>query len=69
MNVFCQKLLKHITINKLKVRLIHLGSVAVYGDGKSYFGKTKLISENSKIIVNDFIQIQNFEGFTNTKCC
>ncbi len=60
--IFVKKLLKHITINKLKVRLIHLGSVAVYGDGKSYFGKTKLISENSKIIVNDFYSNSKFRG-------
>ena len=59
---FVKKLLKHITINKLKVRLIHLGSVAVYGNGKSYFGKTKLISENSKIIVNDFYSNSKFQG-------
>ena len=59
---FVKKLLEHITINKLKVRLIHLGSVAVYGNGKSYFGKTKLISENSKIIVNDLYSNSKFQG-------
>ena len=59
---FSKNCLEHITINKLKVRLIHLGSVAVYGNGKSYFGKTKLISENSKIIVNDLYSNSKFQG-------
>ena len=60
--IFIKKLLKHITINKLKTRLIHLGSVAVYGGEKNYFGKKKYISENSKIILNDLYSNSKFRG-------
>ncbi|WP_440677268.1 NAD-dependent epimerase/dehydratase family protein [Candidatus Pelagibacter sp. HIMB1587] len=60
--IFIQKLLKYISVNKLKVRLIHLGSVAVYGGEENYFGRSKIISENSKVIPNDLYSNSKFKG-------
>ena len=67
--IFIKKLLEYINRSKLKLRLIHLGSVSVYGGTKNYLGRNKSISENSQIITNDTyahsklrsdILIQNF---------
>ncbi len=59
---FVKKLLEYININKLRVRLIHLGSVAVYGGSKTYFGRYKLIYENSKIKADTFYSNSKLKG-------
>ena len=41
--LFVKKLLKHIKNSQLKIRLIHISSVSVYGAGKNNFGKKKYI--------------------------
>lgn len=51
--IFVKKLLEYINKYKFRVRLIHLGSISVYGTSKNYFGQHKLISENSTIRAND----------------
>ena len=60
--IFVKKLLEHINNHKLKVRLIHLGSIAVYGRGKNYFGRYKLISENSITRANDLYSKSKLKG-------
>ena len=60
--IFVKKLLEHINNHKLKVRLVHLGSVAVYGRGKNYFGRYKLISENSITRANDLYSKSKLKG-------
>ena len=60
--IFVKKLLEHINNHKLKVRLVHLGSIAVYGRGKNYFGRHKLISENSITRANDLYSKSKLKG-------
>ena len=60
--IFIKKLLEHINNQKLSVRLVHLGSVSVYGGGKNYFARHKLIAENSKIISNDLYSSSKLKG-------
>lgn len=59
---FIQKLLKHISIYKLKIRFLHLSSVSVYGDGINYFGLNKTISEKSKIKLDNPYSKSKFKG-------
>tara|TARA_B110000003_G_scaffold263270_1_gene286741 strand:- start:5220 stop:6167 length:948 start_codon:yes stop_codon:yes gene_type:complete len=59
---FVKKLLTHIQACKFKVRLIHLSSVAVYGGAKNYFGKLKVISENSPTKVKDLYSRSKLKG-------
>ena len=51
--IFVKKLIQYINIHKSKVRLVHLSSVALYGGGKNYLGKEKIISENSALKTDD----------------
>tara|TARA_E500000178_G_scaffold46993_1_gene42273 strand:- start:45 stop:998 length:954 start_codon:yes stop_codon:yes gene_type:complete len=51
--LFLKKFIKYLIYLKLKVRIVHLSSVSVYGGAKSYFGKNKLIKETSTIKTND----------------
>ena len=51
--VFIKKLIDYIQNNKILVRLIHLGSVSVYGAEKNYISKVKTIRENSITIPYD----------------
>lgn len=60
--IFVKKLLEYINSNKFKVRLIHLGSISVYGTSKNYFGLNKLISENSAIRVNELYSKSKLQG-------
>lgn len=60
--IFVKKLLEYINSNKLRVRLIHLGSISVYGTSKNYFGQHKLISENSAIRANDLYSKSKIKG-------
>jgi nucleoside-diphosphate-sugar epimerase len=60
--IFIKKLLKYINTYKFKIRLIHLGSVAVYGGSKNYLGRFKLISESSTIRVNDLYSKSKLKG-------
>ena len=60
--IFVKKLLEYINSHKLRVRLIHLGSISVYGTSKNYFGRYKLISENSVIRANDLYSKSKLEG-------
>ena len=46
---FLKNLLRHISQYKLKIRLIHLSSVSVYGKLQDYLGQSKTIYENSNI--------------------
>ena len=51
--LFVKKLINYIQYNKSIVRLIHLGSVSVYGAEKKYSNEIVNISENSQINPND----------------
>lgn len=51
--IFVKKLLKYISTLQVKIRFIHLSSVSVYGQGKNFVGKKKIITENSSIFAND----------------
>jgi nucleoside-diphosphate-sugar epimerase len=60
--IFIKKLVEYINSHKLRVRFVHLGSVAVYGGNKNYFGQYKIISENSKIKANDLYSNSKLKG-------
>jgi len=60
--IFVKKLLEYINSYKFRVRLIHLGSISVYGTSKNYFGQHKLISENSAIRANDLYSKSKLKG-------
>jgi len=60
--IFIKKLIKYIINNKLKVRLIHLSSVAVYGGAQNYLGQKKLIYENSVNKINDLYSKTKLDG-------
>ncbi len=60
--IFPKNLVKYIISNKLKVRLIHLSSVAVYGGAQNYLGQKKLISENSVNKINDLYSKTKLDG-------
>ena len=47
--VFIKKLINYIQKSRILVRLIHLGSVSVYGAEKKYLNKIINITENSQI--------------------
>ena len=47
--IFIKKLLEYISAFRIKIRLIHLSSVSVYGQEKKFFGQKKIISENTLI--------------------
>ena len=51
--LFVKKLLEYIKNSQLKIRLIQMSSVSIYGAGKYNFGKKKIIYENSLKKVND----------------
>ena len=57
-----QKLIRYINTYKLKIRLIHLGSVSVYGINKQSIGSFKLISENSSTKLNDTYSKSKIKG-------
>jgi nucleoside-diphosphate-sugar epimerase len=59
---FIKKLLKYINIEKTKIRLIHLSSVAVYGGGKNYIDQNKVVSENSRIKTNNLYSKSKLEA-------
>lgn len=62
--VFIKKLINHIQNNKILVRLIHLGSVSVYGSQKKYITKIKTIRENSITIPYDKYSESKLEADT-----
>jgi len=51
--LFVKKLINFVQYNKLIIRLIHLGSVSIYGAEKKYLNKVVNISENSQINPHD----------------
>ena len=59
---FIKKLLSYINSQKLTIRLIHLGSVAVYSRDQSCFGHQKIISENSPIKINNSYSNSKLKG-------
>ena len=59
---FVKKLLKYITNSQLKVRLLHIGSVSVYGGPQNYLGQNKLIQENSVTKANDLYSRSKLNG-------
>lgn len=59
---YLKKLLTYINENKLKLRFIHLSSIAVYGGPENYLGKKKIISENSTIKINNFYAKSKLKG-------
>lgn len=50
---FIKKFLNYININKIKIRLLHLSSISVYGENKINLNSYKFISENSPTKVSD----------------
>lgn len=60
--IFVKKLLEYINIYQLKLRLIHLSSIAVYGGARNYLGQSKFIVENSKIKINDLYSKSKLKG-------
>ena len=60
--LFVKKLLKHIKNSQLKIRLIHISSVSVYGAGKNNFGKKKYIYENSFKNIDDLYSKSKLES-------
>jgi len=60
--IFLKKLLQHINSNKIKVRIIHLSSVAVYGGSNIKIGKNKVFTEQSKERANDIYSRSKIEG-------
>ncbi len=60
--IFIQKLIDYLHSYKLKVRLIHLSSVAVYGGNKNFFGQNKIFSENSNATTNDIYSKSKLNG-------
>ena len=63
MNVeFIKKLINYINVNKILVRLIHLGSVSVYGAEKKYITKIKTIGEKSITVPYDIYSESKLEA-------
>jgi nucleoside-diphosphate-sugar epimerase len=60
--IFLKKLLKYLSSNKFKLRLIHLSSVSVYGGAEIYFNQTKIIKENTKTKVHNFYSQSKLKG-------
>jgi nucleoside-diphosphate-sugar epimerase len=52
-SIFLKKFIKHLNANALKLRLIHLSSVAVYGEPNNYFNQTKILKENNRLIADN----------------
>jgi len=61
---FIKKLINYIQVNKILARLIHLGSVSVYGAEKKYINKIKIISEKSVTIPYDIYSESKLEADT-----
>ena len=59
---FIQKLVLHLQENKISARLIHLGSVSVYGVDDNNLGEIKNISENSTTKPSDFYSKSKLEA-------
>jgi nucleoside-diphosphate-sugar epimerase len=59
---FIRKLLKYINSYQSKIRLIHLSSVAVYGQNKKNVGQYKVISENNAIKSTDLYSKSKIKG-------
>lgn len=51
---FIKKLLEYLISCKSKARLVHLSSVAVYGENRRLYNKSIFLNENSKINGNSF---------------
>ena len=60
--IFLKKLLKYLSLNKFKLRLIHLSSVSVYGGAELYFNQTKIIKENTKTKAQNFYSQSKLKG-------
>ena len=60
--IFIKKLLKHIKTYQSKVRLIHLGSVAVYGGAENYLDQSKIITENTTTKTNNLYSKSKLKG-------
>ena len=59
--IFIKKLLKFINFNKLKIRLVHLSSIAVYRGNNKILGQ-KTINENNSTKSNDLYSKTKLEG-------
>ena len=69
-------MINYINVNKILVRLIHLGSVSVYGIEKNDIGSVKNVTEKSEVKFSDFYSkstleadntIQNFQKINEDK--
>lgn len=60
--IFIKKLLKFINFNKLKIRLVHLSSIAVYRGNNKILGQKKTINENNSTKSNDLYSKTKLEG-------
>lgn len=59
---FLKNLLRYISQYKLKIRLIHLSSVSVYGKVQDYLGQSKTIYENSNIRAKSLYSTSKLNG-------
>ena len=55
-------MINYINVNKILVRLIHLGSVSVYGAEKKYITKIKTIGEKSITVPYDIYSESKLEA-------
>ena len=60
--IFVKEFLNYININKIKIRLIHLSSISVYGENRINLESTKFISENSPTNFTDFYSRSKLEA-------
>ena len=60
--IFIKKLINYIQKNRILVRLIHLGSVSVYGAEKKYINKIVNITEDSQINPYDLYSKSKLES-------
>ena len=60
--IFIKNLLKYIRNNLLKIRLIHLSSVSVYGTYKNCINENKLVTENTATQAESLYSISKLNG-------
>lgn len=60
--ILIQKLCKYILATNMYVRLIHLGSVSVYGAEKKYLNRIKNITENTPVNPDDSYSTSKLEA-------
>lgn len=59
---FVKEFLNYININKIKIRLIHLSSISVYGENRINLNSSKFISEDSPTNFTDFYSRSKLEA-------